>query len=70
MTEQHPNGHVRAVLIPVHPAEPVVIEVLDATPAGRWAAEGGAQPEGMALDDCGTTRLSRPRCGRGRSGLR
>ena len=55
MTEQHPDGHVRAVLIPVDPAEPVVVEVLDATPAGRWATVGGAQPEGMALDDHGTT---------------
>ena len=32
MTEQQPEGHVRAVLIRVVPGDPVVVDVLDATP--------------------------------------
>lgn len=54
MTEQQPSGHVRAVLIPVDPAEPVTVGTVDASPAGRCAAVGGAQPEAMALDNRGT----------------
>ena len=55
MMEQQPAGYVRAILIPVDPAEPLVVGLVDATPAGRWAAVGGAQPEALPLDDRGTT---------------
>ncbi len=54
MTEQQPEVHVRAVPIPVDPAEPVVVGTVDASPAGRCAAVGGAQPEALPLD-AGTT---------------
>ena len=57
MTEQQPEGHVRAVLIPVDLGEPVVVGSVDASPAGRWAAVGGAQPEVLPLDDRGTAML-------------
>lgn len=57
MTEQQPAGHVRGILIPVDPAEPVVVGAVDASPAGRWAAVGGAQPEVLSLDGQGTMMM-------------
>lgn len=57
MTEQQPKVNVRAVLIPVDLGEPVVVGTVDGSPAGLWAAVGGAQPEVLPLDGQGTAML-------------
>lgn len=43
MTEQQPARHVRGILIPVDPAEPVVVGTVDASEAGRCAAVGAVE---------------------------